>query len=164
MEGPPLVERLRLPGKDLFAQIEQFLLEGRQVCLIVTGTSMWPLIRHGHDSVRLGSLHRLPCRGDLLLLKSPEPHNRYILHRVYRVSADAVITLGDSRVQPDPPVPLNCVIGRVEAVIRNGREYSCDGPLLRAYAWFWALALPARRPLLRLLLAAGKALRKLGLR
>ena len=158
------VERFLFSNAAFFPVVKDLIDQGKQVRFTVVGRSMWPLIRHGHDSVRLGSLHRLPCRGDLLLLKSTEPHNRYILHRVYRVSANAVITLGDSRVQPDPPVPLNCVIGRVEAVIRNGREYSCDGPLLRAYAWFWALALPARRPLLRLLLAAGKALRKLGLR
>lgn len=156
--------KITFPAADLFPLAEEYLAQGKDVVFTVTGISMWPLIRHRHDSVRLSALRRLPRRGDIVLYKTPSPKNKYILHRVYKVTGDTIVTLGDNRLEPDPAVPARCVIGRAEAVLRGKREYNCDGPLLRSYAWIWLLALPVRRPLLRLLLLAGKLLRKLGLR
>jgi len=158
-------QKLIISGQELFPVVDELLSRSLRVVFTVTGMSMWPLIRHGHDSVRLVALHKPPRRGDIVLYKTPFPQSKYILHRVYKVTGETMVTLGDGCLEPDPAAQVPWVIGRVEVIIRkNGRELSCDGLLLRAYAWFWALALPVRRHLFKLLMAAGKALRKLGLR
>ncbi|NLD52644.1 MAG: S26 family signal peptidase [Clostridiales bacterium] len=155
------MKRLILPGRALFPLVEEFLSKGLWVVFTVTGVSMWPLIRHGHDSVRLVGLDRAPRRGDLVLLKVPPPHKKYVLHRVYRVEGDLLVTLGDCRLTLDPMVPVDSVIGRAEAVLRKGRELRCDSLLWRAYAWVWLAAFPVRRPLLMGLLRLSRLKRRL---
>lgn len=160
--GPPVLSagRLILPGQELFPLVEEFLSQGRRAVFTVTGTSMWPLIRHAHDSVLLAPLSGPPRRGDIVLLKVSR-HDKYVLHRVYHVQDGWMVALGDGNLDVDPPVPVDSAIGRAEAVLRKGRTLRCDSLLWRAYAWIWLAAFPVRRPLLMGLLRLSRLKRRL---
>lgn len=136
--------RLVLSADNFFLLADELLKENMKVVFRVSGRSMWPLLRNRLDSVLLAPLGRVVRRGDIVLMKVPEPHNRYILHRVYKVSGGLMGTQGDGCLEADPPVPLDCVLGRVEAVLRGKRTLSCDGTLLRAYTALWMAFTPLR--------------------
>lgn len=150
------VRKLAFSGKDVFPIAEEFLLAGQKVTFTVSGNSMWPLIRHNRDSVVLSALDRPARAGDIVLMKVPAPHNLYILHRIHRIQGDCCVTLGDGCLTPDPPVPLDCIIGRVEKVYRGKRTLICDALPARCLSWLWRILLPLRRPLLFCLRKAAK--------
>jgi hypothetical protein len=154
-------EKLVLSGGDVFPVAADFLNRGQKVIFTVSGNSMWPLIRHNRDSVLLSALDRPARAGDIVLMKVPAPHNLYILHRIHRIREDYCVTLGDGCLKPDPPVPLTCIIGRVEKVYRGKRTIDCDSLPSRFLFWLWRAFLPVRRPLLHGFRMAGRVMARL---
>ena len=155
------VKKLVLSGSEVFPVAADFLAQGQKVAFTVSGNSMWPLIRHNRDSVLLASLDRPARVGDIVLLKVPPPHDRYILHRIHRIQGDRCVTLGDGAMKPDPPVPLTCIIGRVEKVFRGKLSIGCDSLPSRFLFWLWRAFLPLRRPLLHGFRMAGRVMARL---
>ena len=150
------VEKLVLSGGDVFPVAADFLDRGQKVIFTVSGNSMWPLIRHNRDSVLLAALGRPAKVGDIVLMRFPAPHDRYILHRIHRIRGDRCVTLGDGCLKPDPPVPMSCIIGRVEKVYRGKRTLSCDAMPVRFLTRLWLVLLPIRRTLLSCLRKAAR--------
>lgn len=108
--------------------IEQWVgLSKEGICLPVKvrveGDSMTPLIRNGRDQVMVLPLWRSPRVGDIVLFASHYQKNAWVLHRVWRMRAGKIQTLGDGRVDPDIWMPMEEVkglavrIGRGEKVI-----------------------------------------------
>ena len=143
------VKKLLMSGADVFPVAEQLLRDGLKVTFTVSGSSMWPLIRHNSDSVLLARPTRPARVGDIVLMHPMLPMERYILHRIYNITGDYCIALGDGCLAPDPPIPLDCVIGCVEIIYRGKRTIVCDAPGVRLLSSLWRLLLPIRYLLLR---------------
>ena len=73
---------MRLPNHLLFADVVALLSEGYTVTLRAKGSSMFPFIVGGRDSVALRKRKHV-CKGDIVLARIPE--KTYVLHRVCRV-------------------------------------------------------------------------------
>lgn len=106
---------------DATTVIVDLLASGHAVRFQARGDSMYPLIRD-HDY-----LHVEPCRevrvGDIVLVLA---ERGLTAHRV--VSArEMVVTRGDNAPAADDPVPREKVLGKVTAVIRDGREIKVRG-------------------------------------
>ncbi len=143
-------DALLLRSKDLFPLVQELLESGRQARITVTGGSMWPLIRSRRDSVLLEKPRVPPRAGDVVLTLQAAP-GRYLLHRVVRVREGQCVTMGDSAVWQDAPVPLASVVARAVTLYRGRRAIRLDGLPARAYALAWRILTPLRAPLLRLL-------------
>lgn len=152
-------EKLVLSGGDFFPIAADFLNRGHKAVFNVSGSSMWPLIRNRRDSVLLAAMGRPPRVGDIVLLKAPGLHGRYILHCIYKIHGNQLITLGDGCLEPDPPVPLEQVIGRVEKIFRGERVIHCDSLFSRLLSKVWLFLFPIRYVLLNGIHLLGKSRR-----
>lgn len=130
--------------------------------IALEGDSMRPLIRRGRDRVTIVPRKRSAKVGDVVLFESPP--GRYVVHRVYRLAEGRVQTLGDHCRAPDPWMPEGAVLGQVVQVERGRLCIPLDTPASRAAGRVWMALLPARRMYLQGRSAAGRMLRKLGLR
>ena len=84
---------------------------------------------------------------------------RLVVHRVVRHQGDCVVARGDARPLCDRPVKASEVVGRVEAIRRNGRPVR-----LQPRFWQRAAAFVLRRSegFTRVFLRLGPWLRKIG--
>jgi signal peptidase I len=83
----------------------------------VVGNSMWPTL-HSADKVLIKSANTHNC-GDLLLFYADD---RLIVHRLQRIEPSGrYITKGDNRRALDAPVSAEQILGRVTAIVRNGK-------------------------------------------
>lgn len=98
----------------------------------VEGDSMSPLIRNGRDQVMVLPLWRSPRVGDIVLFASHYQKNAWVLHRVWRMRAGKIQTLGDGRVDPDICMPLEEVKGLAVRIERGEK-------LIDPNASFWYL-------------------------
>lgn len=130
--------------------------------IALEGDSMRPLIRRGRDRVTIVPRKRPAKLGDVVLFESPP--GRYVVHRVYRLAEGRVQTLGDHCRAPDPWMPEGAVLGQVVQAERGRLCIPLDTPASRAAGRIWMALLPARRMYLQGRSAAGRMLRKLGLR
>lgn len=88
--------------------------------LCVSGTSMWPSIRHD-DLVTIAPLQGLlPSPGEVVAFHHPDSH-KLVIHRVLRVCGEMYEMKGDNNHFSDGQVPLGHIFGRIVKVERKGR-------------------------------------------
>ena len=125
-----------------FSAIEGLLKEGHAVTLRTKGYSMLPFIVGGRDKVVLQQAVSWQ-EGDIVLAHLPE--GRYVLHRIYRLSEEKVILMGDGNLQATECCKQSDIVGMAVQIIRDGRVVDCRaaGERWRARLWRWLL--PLRR-------------------
>ena len=99
---------------------------GGEIWVGASGQSMHATVRHS-DQVLIAPIRRESRRGDIVLVPVG---SGLMLHRVVRVSADAITTRGDARRANDVPVRRTDVLARAVAV-RRGDEVTPLVPTLR---------------------------------
>lgn len=139
------MEQAIIPMESLVKMILLQLDNGGRSSLLVTGISMYPILRHRRDTVELvkpAQLHR----GDLVLYK--RDNGQYILHRIITEPRDGgFICCGDNQWEPEQ-VHNEQVIALVDAYLRDGKRIPANSLGCRLYVWAWVGLFPVRRPLL----------------
>lgn len=120
-------------------------LEGSDIPVRIglQGDSMRPLIRRRIDQVTIVPLARPLRRGDIVLFA--DALGRYVVHRVWKIQQNLVLTMGDHCVQPDLPMKKSQVWGLVVSVERNGHKIRLDRASARFLGRFWLNLLPVRK-------------------
>ena len=102
---------------DATTIIVDLLGSGHAVQFQARGDSMDPLIRD-HDYLKVE-----PCGavevGEIVLVLA---ERGLTAHRVVSSRDGVIVTRGDNAPAPDDPVPREKILGKVTAVIRDGRE------------------------------------------
>lgn len=126
--------------KLVSATTELWKNSGVQHWIPVAGNSMLPILRPG-DSVQVAHGQKSIFRGDIVVFRQ---NGGLVIHRVLAVRGKFLLTKGDNRLRPDPPVPSAAVLGKVAARRRNGQTADFTTlPVRRAGARRAALGLIA---------------------
>lgn len=142
------METTTLSPAEALPRICRELAEGRACRLVVTGSSMLPLLRHKKDAVILSAPERTLHRGDILFYLRGE--NVCVLHRVHRVEADGTLLMcGDAQTALEPIRPEQ-IIAQVTAVERSGKRMECSALSWRMVSAIWQAMRPLRPTLFRL--------------
>lgn len=112
------------------------------VTLKLDGESMRPLIRKHKDSLTVVPVYRPLKKGDIVLFTRFD--GAYVIHRVWKIKGETVITLGDACVDFDAPMPVSSVWGIAVREERNGKIFGLDSALSRAFGRLWMLTRPVR--------------------
>lgn len=113
------------------------------VTICLEGSSMMPLIRRGKDPVTIAALQRPLKIGDVVLLTTGA--DRYVVHRVWKISGEKVRTLGDNCVNPDPWITRDRVLGQAILYSRNNRKHRLDTAAARLWGRVWMAVFPLRK-------------------
>lgn len=119
---------------ELMPLIRECLLNGQSVDFSPRGISMLPLIRQGMDTVCLSSPPPKLKKYDIALYQ--RENGKYVLHRVVGVG-DTYTFIGDNQFVLEKGITPGQIIAVCTAFTRNGKKYSADSPMWRAYAVFW---------------------------
>ena len=139
------MEQAIIPMESLAQLIRLQLEKGGRSSLLVTGISMYPILRHRRDTVELVKPERLR-RGDLVLYQRDS--GQYILHRIITRPKDgAFICSGDNQWVAEQ-VRSQQVIALVDTYLRDGKRICAHSLGCRLYVWVWVGLFPVRRPLL----------------
>lgn len=129
------------------------------VTIRLDGDSMRPLVRRNRDYVTIHPLTRPPKVGDVVLFQNAQ--GRYVVHRVRRMRAGRVQTLGDGCFNPDPWMDESRVLGLAASVRRGSRTISLNNAWARAFGRAWMLGRPIRNKLRSLRSLLGRIYRRL---
>lgn len=91
----------------------------------INGVSMYPLIRRNRDMVTLMPVEAPLQRGDIVMFADPA-RDRYVLHRVWQLEQDRVLTWGDNCDGPDGWMPPEMVWGKAMLIERGKRSITPD--------------------------------------
>ena len=123
------------------------LADGCPFPLIVTGSSMMPLLKPERDSVWLQKSDSVQ-RGRILFFR--RNNGMFVLHRVRRVLPDgSFIVNGDAQKWVETVHPAQAV-AVVTQIVRKDKTIRWDHPMLRLWDMLWYPTRPIRPFLLRM--------------
>lgn len=120
------------PNNQFFALVEKELEEGKTVKIRLKGSSMFPLLRSGRDSVILvkSPAHSLKPM-DVVLFRY---RGKYILHRIIKRDGVRLLIQGDGVISAIEQCTVDDVVGKVVKVCRSsGKTIDVDN-------WRWTFA------------------------
>lgn len=81
--------------------LQALILDGKTVCLNISGSSMAPFLIHQRDSVRLQRPEHPPISGDIVLYQ--RENGQFILHRICRIKNGFYYLAGDNQTVLEGP-------------------------------------------------------------
>ena len=124
------------------------------------GGSMYPLVRRNRDYVTVVQLQAEPAAGDLVLFADGNPE-RYIVHRIWEVKDEKVLTWGDNCAAPDGWLPRDAILGKIILVERGKRKIHPDPDKGLRWAKFWRKVRPVYLVYVRIRRGIGRRIKKL---
>lgn len=131
---------------EWYDRVRKLLDSGRTVEFSPKGYSMWPTLVPGRDVVRLVRCPS-PQIGDIVLARRGD---NAVLHRIIEIRDGEYILRGDSNLYQTETCPATDIAGRVECVMRGGRDIS-DSLRIRILAAIQRMPVPVRRLAVRII-------------
>ena len=120
---------MNLSSSTLHSYILVSLLHNKQARLLVTGSSMQPLILKGDWVVvepYLGVTE--PQKGEIVLINRGSD---FVIHRISKITDQEIVTKGDWARTPDPPVNPDKIIGYVVQIEKRWIKISMNCPVIK---------------------------------
>lgn len=134
--------------REYISMLRELINEGREVNLIVTGSSMSPFLIHGRDTVYLRKPDHELKRGDIVFYERDDGH--FVLHRILKVNDnDTYDIIGDNQDVIEEGVRRNQIFAYVFKVIRKGKITEPGSFWWDFFAGPWTEMIPARRTVSR---------------
>jgi hypothetical protein len=113
------------------------------------GRSMLPLLRQGRDLVEIKRKDPdTRCKKyDAILYKRGD---RYILHRIIKVTDNGYIIAGDHNYIKEYDITDKQILGILTGVVRNGKRIDANNKCYLAYVHLWCDLFPIRALILRI--------------
>ena len=123
---------------ELSGIFSEKLCEGGSVTFSPRGASMLPMLRAYGDSVTLTAPPARLKKGmvALFVLNKEDGGVKYILHRLVKIKKSGLVFCGDHRLECDPEVSPEAVVGVLSSYRSRGKERSIKSLTYRLYSFF----------------------------
>lgn len=138
---------------EIYPAIKETLLGGGTVELPITGTSMFPLLKAGRDTVIIKADSEYSI-GDIIFYRRDDGH--FVLHRIVGTDENGFILCGDNQTQLEKNIENRHIIAKVIEINRDGKTISSQDPKYLKKVDFWIKFLPHRRLPLVIMRKLGK--------
>lgn len=122
--------------------------EGREVRMLISGSSMSPFLAHGRDSICFRKPDRPLRRGDMVFFQ--RTNGQFVMHRVCRVRPEGYYLVGDAQTQIEGPIQREQIFALITRVNRKGRWLGPEDFWWRFFETVWLGLIPLRPALVRL--------------
>lgn len=127
-----------------YSKIEDAVLRGNFV-IHPKGVSMWPMIRHGKDSVVINPVEGRLKKYDIPLYK--DRFDRFVVHRIIGVTDTGYIICGDGLYEIEYDITDENIIGVVTGFFRKEKYISVEDKKYMRYVCFWVDNFYLRKPI-----------------
>lgn len=104
---------------------DEALRENEEVAVLTSGISMEPMLRQHRDIVIIKRVNGRLKRNDVPLYHRAGC-DRFILHRILKVTNDGYVIRGDNLYKKEYDVKDGDIIGVLKAFYRDGKYYDCE--------------------------------------
>lgn len=134
---------VKVKVQDLFSVLHEFLENGQNFKMTVTGNSMMPFLREGKDAVLISKeSYSNIKRHDIVLIQ--RDNGEYVMHRVLKKSAESFYMVGDAQCRVEGPLRPDQLRGIIRSIYRNGRCISVEHKGYKMLAVLWQTLHPVR--------------------
>ena len=128
--------------------LKELVEEGREVSMIISGSSMSPFLCHERDRVFFKAPDRPLRVGDMVFFQRRS--GQYVLHRICRIKDGSYYIVGDAQTAIEGPVAREQIFALVTKVQRKGRILAPGDFWWEFFARVWVRFIPLRPVLSRI--------------
>ena len=128
--------------------LKELVEEGREVSMIISGSSMSPFLCHERDRVFFKAPDRPLRVGDMVFFQRRS--GQYVLHRICRIKDGSYYIVGDAQTAIEGPVAREQIFALVTKVQRKGLMLAPGDLWWEFFARVWVRLIPLRPVLTRI--------------
>lgn len=135
---------MRRIDNDVYLPVLQELIEdGKEVSLLISGSSMSPFLIHQRDKVWIKRPDRTLRRGDMVFYRRPS--GAYVMHRIHHIDQGGIYWIvGDAQTMLEAVEP-SWIFGLIVKVSRKGRILAPGDFWWEFFEHVWIRMIPVRR-------------------
>ena len=116
----------RMDTRAYVGMLKELVEQGREVRMVISGSSMAPFLIHGRDSIFFRAPERELRKGDIVFYE--RPGGQFVVHRICRVHADGYDIIGDAQTEIEHHVQRKQIFARDKSGTK--RKNTCTGNVL----------------------------------
>lgn len=121
---------------------------GKEVSLIVAGSSMAPFLVHHRDTIFFIKPDSPLKKGDMVFYQRTD--GQYVMHRIYKVKGKEFYMVGDAQTEIEGPLCEKQIFARVTKVRRKGKWIQPGDFWWWFFAKVWIRLVPIRLFILKM--------------
>lgn len=122
--------------------LRELVEEGREVNMVVWGSSMTPFLGHGRDTIFFAAPERELRRGDMVFYQRDT--GQFVMHRIWKVKKDGYYIVGDAQTIIEGPIRRDQIFARITKVNRKGKMITNGDFWWEFFEKVWIRMVPLR--------------------
>lgn len=131
--------------REYVGMLRGLVEEGREVSLLISGSSMSPFLCHHRDTVWFKAPDRKLRKGDMVFYQRST--GQFVMHRIYAIKKDGYYTVGDAQWEIEGPLDRAQIFAIITKAQRKGKMIGPGDFWWEFFARVWIRVLPLRREL-----------------
>lgn len=129
--------------------LKSLVLEGKEVSMVITGSSMAPFLIHERDRILISPVRDPLRRGDMVFFQRKS--GQYVMHRIRKVKKNGETgreeydLIGDNQTETEGPIERDQIFGLITAVERKGKWLRPGCFWWEFFRRVWLRMIPIRR-------------------
>lgn len=108
--------------REYVGMLKELTEEGREVSMLIAGSSMSPFLIHERDMIYFKKPDRELKKGDMVFFQRRS--GQFIMHRIWKVRPEGYYIVGDAQTQIEGPVERDQIFARITKVRRKGSGWN----------------------------------------
>ena len=133
--------------REYVGMLKELTEEGREVSMLIAGSSMSPFLIHERDMIYFKKPDRELKKGDMVFFQRRS--GQFIMHRIWKVRPEGYYIVGDAQTQIEGPVERDQIFARITKVRRKGKWLEPGDFWWEFFEHVWLHMIPFRHVLMR---------------
>lgn len=134
--------------REYMSMLKELVEEGREVSLMVAGSSMAPFLIHQRDFVWFKAPDRELRVGDIVFYQ--RKNGQFVMHRIRKIRPEGYYIIGDAQIVTEGPVLQEQIFAVITKVQRKGRWIHPGDFWWEFFAHVWIHLIPFRRIIMKI--------------
>lgn len=134
--------------KEYVSVLRELVEDGREVSLLVSGSSMSPFLAHQRDYIYFKKPDRELHKGDMVFYQRRT--GQYVMHRIWKVKNDKYYMVGDAQQEIEGPLERDQIFAIITKVQRKGKWIEPGDFWWEFFEKVWINIVPVRRVLVKM--------------
>ena len=129
--------------REYVSVLRELVEEGREVSLLVSGSSMSPFLAHQRDYIYFKKPDRELKKGNMVFYQRRS--GQFVMHRIWKVKADKYYMVGDAQREIEGPLDRDQIFALITKVQRKGKWIQPGDFWWEFFEKVWINIVPVRR-------------------
>lgn len=134
--------------REYVSVLRELTEEGKEVSLLISGSSMSPFLIHQRDYIYFKKPDRELKKGDMVFYQRDS--GQFVMHRIWKVRPDGYYIVGDAQTVIEGPVRRDQIFALITKVQRKGKWLEPGDFWWEFFEHIWIHMIPIRRKIMKI--------------